>query len=169
MGRRPTGEDAKTIFSVKWFFPSGEDQIRHTKNILWEQLSLPFHAIKLHISNVTLNLVVVKKLAYPQKPRKAADRYYRHSRTRLVSKKAKRCRNSAGPIIHILPTVKHWHGQQPTVGFAHLAFEVPGEKTNRWLEAVTDESIINLNRINVMTSTTSVLFSLMYLQKDWRS
>ena len=40
-----------------------------------------------------------------------------------------------GTVIHIPANVKHWHGAAADSWFAHLAFEVPGEKTsNEWLE-----------------------------------
>ena len=46
-----------------------------------------------------------------------------------------------GTVIHIPANVKHWHGAAADSWFAHLAFEVPGEKTsNEWLEPVTDEA-----------------------------
>ena len=45
-----------------------------------------------------------------------------------------------GTVIHIPANVKHWHGAAADSWFAHLAFEVLGEKTsNEWLEPVTDE------------------------------
>lgn len=45
-----------------------------------------------------------------------------------------------GTVIHIPANVKHWHGAAADSWFSHLAFEVPGEKTeNVWLEPVTDE------------------------------
>lgn len=45
-----------------------------------------------------------------------------------------------GTVIHIPANVKHWHGAAADSWFAHLAFSVPGEKTeNVWLEPVTDE------------------------------
>ena len=52
-----------------------------------------------------------------------------------------------GTIIHIPANVKHWHGAATDSWFAHLAFEVPGEKTsNEWLEAVTDEEYNKLEQ-----------------------
>ena len=45
-----------------------------------------------------------------------------------------------GTVIHIPANVKHWHGAAADSWFAHLAFEITGEKTsNEWLEPVTDE------------------------------
>ena len=44
-----------------------------------------------------------------------------------------------GTVIHIPANVKHWHGAAKDSWLAHLAFSVPGEKTeNVWLEPVTD-------------------------------
>ena len=45
-----------------------------------------------------------------------------------------------GDVVKIAPGVVHWHGAAADSWFAHLAFDVPGEKTsNEWLEPVTDE------------------------------
>ena len=52
-----------------------------------------------------------------------------------------------GTVIHIPANVKHWHGAAADSWFAHLAFEVPGEKTsNEWLEPVTDEEYNKLEQ-----------------------
>lgn len=45
-----------------------------------------------------------------------------------------------GDVVNIPAGIKHWHGATVDSWFAHLAIEVPGEKTsNEWLEPVTDE------------------------------
>lgn len=45
-----------------------------------------------------------------------------------------------GTVINIPANVKHWHGAAKDTWFAHLAFAVPGEKSeNVWLEPVSDE------------------------------
>ena len=45
-----------------------------------------------------------------------------------------------GTVINIPANVKHWHGAAKDSWFAHLAFAVPGEKSeNDWLEPVSDE------------------------------
>lgn len=50
-----------------------------------------------------------------------------------------------GTVIHIPANVKHWHGAAKDSWFAHLAFEIPGEKTETvWLEPVSDEEYNNL-------------------------
>ena len=52
-----------------------------------------------------------------------------------------------GTVIHIPANVRHWHGAAADSWFAHLAFEVPGEKTsNEWLEPVTDEEYDKLEQ-----------------------
>lgn len=46
----------------------------------------------------------------------------------------------AGDVVRIPAGVKHWHGAAKNSWFAHLAVEVPGERTeNQWLEPVDDE------------------------------
>ena len=50
-----------------------------------------------------------------------------------------------GDVVNIPAGVKHWHGATADSWFAHLAIEVPGEKTsNEWLEPVTDEEYSRL-------------------------
>ncbi len=45
-----------------------------------------------------------------------------------------------GSVINIPAGIKHWHGAAPDSWFAHLAVEIPGEKTSaEWLETVSDE------------------------------
>lgn len=52
-----------------------------------------------------------------------------------------------GTVIHIPANVKHWHGAAADSWFAHLAFEVPGEKAStEWLEPVTDEEYDKLGK-----------------------
>ena len=52
-----------------------------------------------------------------------------------------------GTVIHIPANVKHWHGAATDSWFAHLAFELDGEKTsNEWLEPVTDEQYGKLGK-----------------------
>ena len=47
---------------------------------------------------------------------------------------------SEGSFIVIPTGVKHWHGAKKDSWFSHISVEVPGEnKSNEWLEAVTDE------------------------------
>ncbi|MGB4091775.1 MAG: carboxymuconolactone decarboxylase family protein [Ruminococcus flavefaciens] len=47
---------------------------------------------------------------------------------------------TAGSVIIIPVGVKHWHGAAADSWFAHLAIEIPGEKSStEWLEAVSDD------------------------------
>ena len=62
-----------------------------------------------------------------------------------------------GTVIHIPANVKHWHGAAIDSWFAHLAFEIAGEKaSNEWLEPVTDEEYGKIN-MNSMQSNHKVL------------
>lgn len=50
-----------------------------------------------------------------------------------------------GDVVNIPVGVKHWHGAAADSWFAHLAIEVPGEKSrNEWLESVKDEDYYKL-------------------------
>ncbi|MDE7073579.1 MAG: carboxymuconolactone decarboxylase family protein [Odoribacter sp.] len=52
-----------------------------------------------------------------------------------------------GTVIHIPANVKHWHGAAADSWFAHLAFSVPGEKTDtQWLEPVSDKEYDRLEK-----------------------
>ena len=52
-----------------------------------------------------------------------------------------------GEVVNVPAGVKHRHGATADSWFAHLAIEVPGEKTsNEWLEAVTDKEYNNLEK-----------------------
>ena len=45
-----------------------------------------------------------------------------------------------GDVVNIPAGVKHWHGAAPNSWFAHLAIEVPGEKSrNAWCEPVAEK------------------------------
>jgi len=45
-----------------------------------------------------------------------------------------------GSFIYIPTGVKHWHGAKAGSWFSHISLEVPGsEKSNEWLEPVSDE------------------------------
>jgi quercetin dioxygenase-like cupin family protein len=45
-----------------------------------------------------------------------------------------------GSVVYIPSEIKHWHGAKADSWFSHISLEIPGEdKTNEWLEAVSDE------------------------------
>ena len=51
----------------------------------------------------------------------------------------------AGDVVNIPPEVKHWHGARQNSWFSHLAIAVPAQDaSNEWLEAVNDETYLNL-------------------------
>ena len=48
-----------------------------------------------------------------------------------------------GDTVTIPINVKHWHGASQDSWFSHLAFEIPGEKTNtEWHEALSDDNYL---------------------------
>ena len=48
-----------------------------------------------------------------------------------------------GDTVTIPANVKHWHGSSKDSWFSHLAFEIPGEKTNTvWHEVVSDDEYL---------------------------
>lgn len=47
---------------------------------------------------------------------------------------------SPGDIVVIPAGVKHWHGAAADSWFAHIAYEIPGDRcSNEWLEPILDE------------------------------
>ena len=136
-----TGEDAKTIFQREMIFPIGEPNTAYEKYFIGNSYLSPISRNQMHISNVTFE------------PR-CRNNWHIHKATKgggqiLIGIAGRgwyqeEGKNAVeilpGTIIHIPANVKHWHGAATDSWFAHLAFEVPGEKTsNEWLEAVTDE------------------------------
>lgn len=52
-----------------------------------------------------------------------------------------------GDVVNIPAELKHWHGAGEDSWFSHLSIEVPAEeRTNEWLEPVTDENIEKASR-----------------------
>lgn len=143
-----TGEDAKTIFQREMIFPIGEPNTAYEKYFIGNSYLSPISRNQMHISNVTFE------------PR-CRNNWHIHKATKgggqiLIGIAGRgwyqeEGKNAVeilpGTIIHIPANVKHWHGAATDSWFAHLAFEVPGEKTsNEWLEAVTDEEYNKLEQ-----------------------
>lgn len=52
-----------------------------------------------------------------------------------------------GDPVTIPVNVKHWHGASQDSWFSHLAFEIPGEKTNTdWHEALSDDNYLKVQQ-----------------------
>lgn len=136
-----TGEDARAAFQRQMIFPVGEPNTAYAQYFTGNSYLAPVSREQVAVSNVTFEpgcrnnwhihhaekgggqmLIGVAGRGWYQEEGKAAVEIL------------------PGTVIHIPTGVKHWHGAAADSWFAHLAFEVPGEKTsNEWLEPVTDE------------------------------
>ena len=135
------GEDAKAAFQREMIFPIGEPNTAYAQYFIGNSYLAPVSSEQVPIANVTFEprcrnnwhihkaikgggqmLIGVAGRGWYQEEGKPAIEIL------------------PGTVIHIPANVKHWHGAAADSWFAHLAFEVPGEKTsNEWLEPVTDE------------------------------
>ena len=136
-----TGEDARAAFQRQMIFLVGEPNTAYAQYFTGNSYLAPVSREQVAVSNVTFEpgcrnnwhihhaekgggqmLIGVAGRGWYQEEGKAAVEIL------------------PGTVIHIPAGVKHWHGAAADSWFAHLAFEVPGEKTsNEWLEPVTDE------------------------------
>ena len=136
-----TGEDAKAAFQREIIFPIGEPNTAYAKYFIGNSYLARISSEQVPIANVTFE------------PR-CRNNWHIHRATKgggqmLIGVAGRGWYQEEGkPVVEILPgtvihipaNVKHWHGAAADSWFAHLAFDVPGEKTsNEWLEPVTDE------------------------------
>ena len=142
------GEDAKAAFQRERIFPIGEPNTAYAQYFIGNSYLAPVSSEQVPIANVTFE------------PR-CRNNWHIHKATKgggqmLIGVAGRGWYQEEGkPAIEILPgtvihipaNVKHWHGAAADSWFAHLAFEVPGEKTsNEWLEPVTDEEYDKLEQ-----------------------
>lgn len=142
------GEDAKAAFQREMIFPIGEPNTAYAKYFIGNSYLAPVSREQVAISNVTFE------------PR-CRNNWHIHRATKgggqmLIGVAGRGWYQEEGKapveilpgtVIHIPANVKHWHGAAADSWFAHLAFEVPGEKTsNEWLEPVTDEEYDQLEQ-----------------------
>lgn len=142
------GEDAKAAFQREMIFPIGEPNTAYAQYFIGNSYLAPISSEQVPIANVTFE------------PR-CRNNWHIHKATKgggqmLIGVAGRGWYQEEGkPAIEILPgtvihipaNVKHWHGAAADSWFAHLAFEVPGEKTsNEWLEPVTDEEYDKLEQ-----------------------
>ena len=143
-----TGNDAKAAFQREMIFPIGEPNTAYAKYFIGNSYLAPVSREQVAISNVTFE------------PR-CRNNWHIHRATKgggqmLIGVAGRGWYQEEGKapveilpgtVIHIPANVKHWHGAAADSWFAHLAFEVPGEKTsNEWLEPVTDEEYNKLEQ-----------------------
>ena len=142
------GEDAKAAFQREMIFPIGEPNTAYAQYFIGNSYLAPISSEQVPIANVTFE------------PR-CRNNWHIHKATKgggqmLIGVAGRGWYQEEGKpaieilpgtIIHIPANVKHWHGAAADSWFAHLAFEVPGEKTsNEWLEPVTDEEYDKLEQ-----------------------
>ena len=142
------GEDAKAAFQREMIFPIGEPNTAYAQYFIGNSYLAPVSSEQVPIANVTFeprcrnNWHIHKAIkGGGQMLIGVAGRgWYQEEGKQAVE-------ILPGTVIHIPANVKHWHGAAADSWFAHLAFEVPGEKTsNEWLEPVTDEEYDKLEQ-----------------------
>ncbi|MCM1041038.1 MAG: carboxymuconolactone decarboxylase family protein [Bacteroides sp.] len=142
------GEDAKAAFQRSMIFPIGEPNTAYAKYFIGNSYLARISTEQVAFANVTFEprcrnnwhihratkgggqvLVGVAGRGWYQEEGKPAQEIL------------------PGTVIHIPANVKHWHGAAADSWFAHLSFEIPGEKTsNEWLEPVSDEEYDRLGK-----------------------
>lgn len=135
------GEDAKAAFQREMIFPIGEPNSAYANYFIGNSYLAQISTEQIPFANVTFE------------PR-CRNNWHIHKAEKgggqmLVGVAGRGWYQEEGkPAVEILPgtvinipaNVKHWHGAAKDSWFAHLAFSVPGDKTeNIWLEPVTDD------------------------------
>lgn len=140
--------DGRTKFEREMIFPIGKPNDGFSKHFIGQSYLAPLSTKQVGIYNVTFEpgcrnnwhihhakngggqiLVCVAGTGWYQEWGKPA---------RLLH---------SGDVVNVPAGVKHWHGATADSWFAHLAIEVPGEKTsNEWLETVTNKEYNKLNK-----------------------
>ena len=142
------GEDAKAAFQREMIFPIGEPNAAYARYFTGNSYLAPISREQVYISNVTFepgcrnnwHIHRAKKGGGQMLIGVAGRGWYQEEGKPAIE-------ILPGTVIHIPANVKHWHGTAADSWFAHLAFEVPGEKTsNEWLEPVTDEEYDKLEQ-----------------------
>mgnify|MGYP005773114975 CR=1 FL=1 len=145
-----TGEDARAAFQQQMIFPVGEPNTAYAQYFTGNSYLAPVSCEQVAVSNVTFepgcrnnwHIHHAEKGGGQMLIGVAGRGWYQEEGMAAVE-------ILPGTVIHIPAGVKHWHGAAADSWFAHLAFEVPGEKTsNEWLEPVTDEEQANLHYLS---------------------
>lgn len=135
------GEDAKAAFARTMIFPIGEPNTAYAKYFTGNSYLVPISTEQIPFFNVTFepgcrnnwHIHKAEKGGGQMLVGVAGRGWYQEEGKPAVE-------ILPGTVIHIPANVKHWHGAAKDSWFAHLAFEIPGEKTeNVWLEPVNDE------------------------------
>ena len=135
------GNDAKAAFQREMIFPIGEPNTAYAKYFIGNSYLAPISKDQIPFFNVTFepgcrnnwHIHKADKGGGQMLVGVAGRGWYQEEGKPAVE-------ILPGTVINIPANVKHWHGAAKDSWFAHLAFEVPGEKTeNVWLEPVTAE------------------------------
>lgn len=135
------GDDAKAAFARTMIFPIGEPNTAYAKYFIGNSYLAPISTEQIPFFNVTFepgcrnnwHIHKAEKGGGQMLVGVAGRGWYQEEGKSAVE-------ILPGTVIHIPARVKHWHGAAKDSWFAHLAFEIPGEKTeNVWLEPVNDE------------------------------
>lgn len=135
------GEDAKAAFARTMIFPIGEPNTAYAKYFIGNSYLAPISTEQIPFFNVTFepgcrnnwHIHKAEKGGGQMLVGVAGRGWYQEEDKPAVE-------ILPGTVIHIPANVKHWHGAAKDSWFAHLAFEIPGEKSeNVWLEPVNDE------------------------------
>ncbi len=136
-----TGDDAKAAFQREMIFPIGKPNTDYAKYFIGNSYIASVSSEQVPISNVTFeprcrnnwHIHKASKGGGQMLIGVAGRGWYQEEGKPAVE-------ILPGTVIHIPANVKHWHGAVSDSWFAHLAFEIKGEKaSNVWLEPVTDE------------------------------
>ena len=140
------GEDAKAAFARSMIFPIGEPTPAYAKYFTGNSYLAPISTDQIPFFNVTFepgcrnnwHVHKAEKGGGQMLVGVAGRGWYQEEGKPAVE-------ILPGTVVHIPANVKHWHGAAKDSWFAHLAFEVPGEKAeNVWLEPVSDEEYLKL-------------------------
>ena len=135
------GDDAKAAFARTMIFPIGEPNTAYAKYFTGNSYLAPISTEQIPFFNVTFepgcrnnwHIHKAEKGGGQMLVGVAGRGWYQEEDKPAVE-------ILPGTVIHIPANVKHWHGAAKDSWFAHLAFEIPGEKSeNVWLEPVNDE------------------------------
>ena len=135
-----TADDPKAQFQRQMIFPIGEPNDAYAKYFIGQSYLAQISSDQIPFANVTFepgcrnnwHIHKAENGGGPMLVGVAGRGWYQEEGKPAVE-------ILPGTVIHIPANVKHWHGAAADSWFAHLAFAVPGEKSeNIWLEPVTD-------------------------------
>jgi len=136
-----TGEDAKAVFQREMIFPIGEPNTAYAQYFIGNSYLARISSEQVPIANVTFEPSCRNNWHIHRATKGGGQMLIGVAGRGWYQEEGKTAVEILpGTVIHIPANVKHWHGAAADSWFAHLAFDVPGEKTsNEWLEPVTDE------------------------------